>query len=151
MYVPADKLVEAINNSQEESLRKRMRDDMESVDLLHADDMQCRAASEGAQVDITHVIDHLIDSKKQVVLASDRLPSQIPGLSDRLNSRIMLGLTTDLQPPDLDTRVKILRLKAREKNLKLSDNITAYIAERVTTNVRELESTLTKIAAFSTI
>jgi chromosomal replication initiator protein len=151
MYVPADRLVEAINSSQEEPLRKRMIEDMESVDLLLVDDMQFLGASEGAQIDITHVIDQLIDSKKQVVLASDRLPSQIPGFSDRLNSRIMLGLTTDLQPPDLDTRIKIIRLKAREKNLKLSDDIVAYIAERVTTNVRELESTLTKIAAFSTI
>jgi chromosomal replication initiator protein DnaA len=151
MYVPADKLVEAINTSQEESLRNRMKEDMESMDLLLVDDMQFLATSEGAQIDITHVIDHLIDSKKQVVLASDRLPSQIPGFSERLNSRIMLGLTTDLQPPDLDTRVKILKLKAREKNLKLSDDIVTYIAERVTTNVRELESTLTKIAAFSTI
>jgi len=151
MYVPADKFVEAINTSQEETLRKRMIEDMESVDLLLVDDMQFLATSEGAQIDITHVIDHLIDSKKQVIFASDRLPSQIPGFSDRLNSRIMLGLTTDLQPPDLDTRVKILKLKAREKNLKLSDDIVTYIAGRVTTNVRELESTLTKIAAFSTI
>jgi chromosomal replication initiator protein DnaA len=151
MYVPADKLVEAAGILQQEPSRKRLREDMESVDLLLLDDMQFLAASEGAQSEITHVIDHLIDSKRQVVLASDRLPSQIPGFSDRLNSRIMLGLTTDMQPPDLDTRVKILKLKAREKNLKLSDDIVTYIAERVTTNVRELESTLTKIAAFSSI
>ncbi len=151
MYVPSDKLVEAIGTSKDEPLRKRMKEDMEGVDLLLVDDMQFLGASEDAQLDIAHVIDHLIDTKKQVVLASDRLPAQIPGFSDRLNSRIMQGLTTDMQPPDLDTRVKILKVKAQEKNLKLSDDIVTYIAERVTTNVRELESTLTKIAAFSTI
>jgi hypothetical protein len=115
------------------------------------DDLQFLAASEPAQLEMAKLIDHLIDSKKQVVLASDRLPAQIPGLSERLKSRIMLGLTVDLQPPDLPTRVKILKLKAQEKNLKLSDEIVNYIAERVTTNVRELESTLAKILAFSSI
>src|SRR4030066_316961 len=97
------------------------------------------------------VIDQLIDAKKQVVLASDRLPNQIPGFSERLNSRIMMGLTADLQPPDMETRIKILRLKAQGKKLALSDEIVQYIADRVTTNVRELESALSKIVAFSTI
>src|SRR4030042_2587247 len=100
---------------------------------------------------MAQIIAFPIDSRKQVVCASDRLPAQIPGLSDRLNSRILMGLTTDLQPPDMDTRVKILRLKAQEKNLKLSEEVIGYIAERVTQNVRELESTLTKIIAFSSI
>ncbi|OGS52122.1 MAG: hypothetical protein A3K75_02760 [Euryarchaeota archaeon RBG_13_61_15] len=115
------------------------------------DDMQFLGASEPAQAEMVHVLDHLIDSKKQVVLASDRLPAQIPGFSDRLNARIQKGLTVDLQPPDLDTRVKILKVKAQEKRLKMSDEIISYIAERVTANVRDLESTLSKIVAFSTI
>ncbi len=151
IYVPADKFVEAVKEAKDEQMRRRIRDDLKKPDLLLVDDMQFLAASESAQIEMAHVIDHLIDSKKQVVLASDRLPAQIPGFSDRLNSRILVGLTADLQPPDIDTRIRILKLKAAEKKLKLSDDIIGYVAERVTTNVRELENTLTKIVAFSTI
>lgn len=150
-YVPADRFVEAIGQAKDDALRKKIREDLKRIDVLLVDDMQFLAASEVAQLEMTQVIEYLIDSKKQVVFASDRLPAQIPGFSDRLNSRIMMGLTTDLQPPDIETRIKILNLKAEEKNLELSDEIVAYIAERVTTNVRELESTLTKIVAFSSI
>ncbi len=150
-YVPADRFVEAIGQAQDDALRKRIREDLKRSDLLLVDDMQFLAANENAQLEMAQVIEYLIDAKRQVVFASDRLPAQLPGFSDRLNSRIMLGLTTDLPPPDMDTRVKILRMKAQEKGLKLSDEIIGYIAERVTTNVRELESTLTKIVAFSSI
>ncbi|OGS55461.1 MAG: hypothetical protein A3K60_05540 [Euryarchaeota archaeon RBG_19FT_COMBO_56_21] len=150
-YVPADKFVEAVSNAEDEQLRLKIREDLKKNDLLLIDDMQFLAASEAAQLNMAIVIENLIDSKKQVVFASDRLPSQIPGFSERLNSRIMMGLTTDLQSPDGDTRVKILRVKAQEKNLKLSEEIIQYIAERVTLNVRELESTITKIVAFSSI
>jgi chromosomal replication initiator protein DnaA len=150
-YVPADRFVEAVGQAGDEHIMRKIRDDMKNTNLLLVDDMQFLAASETAQVEMAKLIEHLIDSKRQVVLASDRLPGQIPGLSERLTSRIMLGLTVDLQPPDLETRVKIIKIKAREKNLKLSDDIVNYIAERVTTNVRELESTLAKIVAFSSI
>jgi len=151
IYVPADKFVEAIKEAKDEQLRRRIREDLKKPDLLLVDDMQFLAASENSQIEMAHVIDHLIDSKRQVVLASDRLPAQIPGFSDRLSSRILVGLTADLQPPDIETRMKILKLKAADKKLKLSDEIITYIAERVTTNVRELENTLTKVIAFSTI
>ena len=150
-YVPADRFVEAIGTSTDEKVRARIRDDLRGLDLLLVDDMQFLAASEPAQLEMGKIIDMLIDSKRQVVLASDRLPAQIPGLSERLTSRIQMGLITDLQPPDMDTRMKILRLKAQVKKLKLSDEIVSYIAERVTNNVRELESTLSKIVAFSSI
>ncbi len=150
-YVPADRFVEAVGQAGDERILRKIRDDMKTMNLLLVDDLQFLAASEPAQLEMAKLIEHLIDSKRQVVMASDRLPAQIPGLSDRLNSRIMMGLTVDLQPPDLETRIKILKLKAQEKNLKLSDDIVSYIAERVTTNVRELESTLSKIVAFSSI
>jgi chromosomal replication initiator protein len=151
VYVPADKFVEAVGQAGSEGILSKFRDDPTGPSLLLVDDLQFLAASEPAQLEMAKLIDYLIDAKKQVVLASDRLPAQIPGLSERLNSRIMLGLTVDLQPPDFGTRVKILKLKAQEKNMKLSDEIVNYIAERVTTNVRELESTLAKIIAFSSI
>ena len=150
-YVPSDRFVEAVNKASDEQLRRRIRDELKNTDLLLVDDMQFLAANEQAQLDMASIIDHLIEMKKQVVLASDRLPAQIPGLSERLNSRIMMGLTTDLQPPDLDTRVKIIKVKSQEKKLALNDEIVRYVAERVTTNVRELESTIAKIVAFSSI
>ena len=150
-YVPSDRFVEAVTKATDDQLRRRLREDFRNIDLLLVDDMQFLAANEQAQLDVASIIDHIIETRKQVVLASDRLPAQIPGLNERLNSRIMLGLTADLQPPDLDTRVKILKAKAQEKKLALSDDIVRYIAERVTTNVRELESTLSKIVAFSSI
>ncbi len=151
LYVPADKFVETAGQAQDEQLKRKVREDLKNVDLLLVDDMQFLAANAAAQLDMAHVIDNLIDSHKQVVLASDRLPAQIPDFSERLGSRIMMGLTADLQPPDMETRIKILRVKAQEKKLKLSNEIISYIAERVTSNVRELESSLSKIVAFSSI
>jgi len=151
VYVPADKFVEAINQAPDEQLRQKIREDLKGQDVLLVDDMQFLAASEQAQTEMSRIIGYLIDEKKQVVFASDRLPAQIPNFSDRLKSRIMLGLTTDIQPPDMDTRKRILKIKAAEKKLKLNEELITYIAERATTNVRELESTLTKIVAFSTI
>ncbi|HEX9907950.1 MAG TPA: DnaA/Hda family protein, partial [Thermoplasmata archaeon] len=151
MYVPADKFVDASNQVKDEGGRRKIRDDLRTQTALLVDDMQFLAASEGAQNELALIIDQLIDSKRQVVLASDRLPGQIPGLNERLKSRILMGLTADLQPPDLDTRIKITKIKALEKKLKLNDEIVTYIAERVTANVREIESTLSKIVAFSTI
>jgi len=150
-YVPADKFVEAINQASDEQLRQKIREDLKGQDVLLVDDMQFLAASEQAQIEMSQIIGYLIDEKKQVVFASDRLPAQIPNFSDRLKSRIMLGLTTDIQPPDMDTRKRILKVKAAEKKLKLNEELITYIAERATANVRELESTLTKIVAFSTI
>lgn len=151
LYIPSDRLVDAIEQAKDSNIIRHIREDLKRADLLLIDDMQFLGASERAQAEMVHVIDHLVDNGKQVVLASDRLPQQIPGFSDRLHARIQKGLTVDIQPPDIDTRVKILKAKAAEKKLKMSAEIIDYISERVTTNVRELESTLNKIVAFSTI
>jgi len=151
LYVPADRFVDAIAQAGDAAMRRRIREDLQRVDLLLVDDFQFLAASQEAQAEIVAVIDSLMEAERQVVLASDRLPSQIPDLIDRLSTRIVKGLTADIQPPDLETREKILRLKAKEKKLRIGDDIVTYIAERVTTNVRELESAVNKIIAFSTI
>ena len=151
LYVPSDRLVEAVEQAKGVDLLRRIREDLKMADLLLVDDMQFLAASERAQSETVHVLDSMVDGGRQVILASDRLPSQIPGFSDRLNARIQRGLTVDIQPPDMDTRIKILKLKAQEKRLRMSDEMISYVAERVTQNVRELESTLNKIIAFSTI
>ncbi|MDH3365585.1 MAG: DnaA/Hda family protein [Thermoplasmata archaeon] len=152
LYIPSDRIVEAFDKARNEPGRlRRIRDDLRDADLLLIDDMQFLAASPIAQDELVKVIDYLVDESKQVVLASDRVPGHVPGMSDRLNARIQKGLTADIQPPDSDTRIAILKNKAQSKKLKLGDDLIAYIADRVTTNVRELESTLNKIVAFSTI
>ncbi len=151
LYVPSDRLVDAFEQAKGGDIARRIREDLKKTEILLLDDMQFLAASESAQNEMVLVVDHLIDAGKQVALASDRLPAQIPGFSDRLSSRIQKGLTVDIQPPDLETRVKILKAKAAEKKLRIGDELLTYIAERVTQNVRELESTLNKISAFSSI
>jgi len=151
LYVPSDRLVEAFDQAKGSDLARKIREDLKKADVLLVDDLQFLAASETAQSEMVHVVDSLVDGGKQVAFASDRVPAQIPAFSERLSARIQKGLTADIQPPDLDTRVKILKVKAAEKKLRMSDEITAYIAERVTNSVRELEGTLTKISAFATI
>jgi hypothetical protein len=151
LYVPSDRLVDAVERCGTADGLRRLRDALNQADLLLLDDMQFLAANDRAQGEMVYVIDRMTESGRQAVFASDRLPTQIPGFNDRLNARIQRGLTVDLQPPDMETRIKILKLKAQDKKLKLSDEILEYIAERVTLNVRELESTLNKIIAFSSI
>ena len=152
LYIPSDRIVEAFDRAKKDvGLMRSIRDDLRGADLVLIDDMQFLAASQATQDEIVKIMDHLVDEDKQVVLASDRVPAQVPGLSDRFIARIQKGLTVDLEPPDMDTRVKILKVKSMEKKMKLGDDLISYIAERVTTNVRELEGTLNKIVAFSSI
>jgi chromosomal replication initiator protein DnaA len=152
LFLPSDRIVDAFDRAKKDAgLIRSIRDDLRGADLLLIDDMQFLAASQTTQDEMVRVIDYLVEEGKQVVLASDRVPAQVPGLSDRLNARIQKGLTVDLQPPDLETRMRILEVKSAEKKLKLGPDLISYIAERVTTNVRELEGTLNKIVAFSSI
>jgi Holliday junction resolvasome RuvABC ATP-dependent DNA helicase subunit len=151
LYVPSDRLVEAFDQAKGGDITRKIREDLKKADVLLVDDLQFLAASEAAQNEMVNVVDSLVDAGKQVAFASDRVPAQIPAFSERLSSRIQKGLTADIQPPDLDTRVRILKTKAAEKKLRMSDEIISYVAERVQNSVRELESTLNKISAFATI
>ena len=152
LFLPSDRIVDAFDRAKKDvGLMRSIKDDLRKSDLLLIDDMQFLAASQTTQDEMVKVIDYLVDEEKQVVLASDRVPAQVPGLSDRFNARIQKGLTADIQPPDIETRIKILEVKSAEKKLKLGGDLISYIAERVTTNVRELEGTLNKIVAFSSI
>ena len=152
LFLPSDRIVDAFDRAKNDAgLMRSIRDDLRRSDLLLIDDMQFLAASQTTQDEIVKAIDYLVDEGKQVVLASDRVPAQVPGLSERFYARIQKGLTVDIQPPDIETRKKILEVKSAEKKLKLGGDLISYIAERVTTNVRELEGTLNKIVAFSSI
>ncbi len=151
VFLPADRVVEAIESMTGSEQERRILDDLRSSDLLLIDDMQFLAASKKAQEIMTKAIDHLLETDKQIVLASDRLPSNTPGLTDRFTARIQKGLTVDIQPPDDETRRSIIKVKARDKKLKLTEEMVGYISEMITSDIRELEGALNKIVAFSTI
>jgi len=152
LFIPSDRIVEAFDRAKRDvDLMRKIRDDLRGADILLIDDMQFLAASQPTQDEMVKVIDYLVEEERQVVLASDRIPAQVPGLVDRFTARIQKGLTVDLQPPDMDTRMKIIKVKSAEKKLKLGEDLISYIAERVTSNVRELEGALNKIVAFSSI
>lgn len=122
-----------------------------NVDVLLIDDVQFFAGKEGIQSEFFHIFNSLHQKGKQIVLTSDVAPSNIVGLEERLLSRFKWGLIVDIHPPDLESRIAILRSKAEFDRLALADDVLVYIAENVTSNIRELEGTLIRLLAFSSI
>ena len=139
--------IDAIQHSTLVKFRKRYR----QADLLLIDDIQFLAGKERSQEEFFHTFNTLFDGHKQIVLSSDRPASEIANLEHRLVSRFEWGLTAELQPPDVETRIAILRKKARTLQIKLDDEIFQFLANRIRTNVRRLEGALMRVASFASL
>ena len=151
LYISSEKFtnefINAIRDNRGESFRTKYR----NIDVLLIDDIQFLAGKEQTQEEFFHTFNALHEERKQIVISSDRPPKEIPTLEDRLRSRFEWGLTTDIQPPDLETRIAILRKKAKAENLDIPNEAMIYIANQIDTNIRELEGALIRVVAYSSL
>jgi len=151
MYLSSElfinEFIDAIQHSNLVKFRKRYR----QADLLLIDDIQFLGGKERSQEEFFHTFNTLFDGHKQIVLSSDRPASEIANLEKRLVSRFEWGLTAELQPPDIETRMAILRKKARTMQIKLRDDVFEFLANRIRTNVRRLEGALMRVASFASL
>ena len=139
--------VDGIRNNTISAFKRRYRE----VDVLLVDDIQFIEGKEGLQEEFFHTFNSLHGSNKQIVISSDRVPDAIPTLEDRLRGRFRWGLITDIQPPDVETRLAILRNKAEREQLDAAPDVLEFIASSVTTNIRELEGALVRVAAYASL
>jgi chromosomal replication initiator protein len=139
--------INSIANRTTEKFRKKYRD----VDVLLIDDIHFLGGQVKTQEQFFHTFNHLFDLHKQIILCSDRPPQDIPDIEERLISRFEWGLVVDIQPPDRETRIAILRREAEYSGLTIPDEITIYIAERIKSNIRKLEGALIQVASYASL
>ncbi len=150
-YVSSEKFTNEVVNAIRYDKTLALHEKYRNVDVLLVDDIQFISGKQATQQEFFHTFNTLYDAQKQIVLSSDSLPKEMPDIQDRLKSRLEWGLIADIQMPDLETKVAILKKKAEFENFELPDNVAFFIASKIESNIRELEGSLNRLIAFSSL